>query len=237
MAASGPFATAGFDADPRVGEPQTFFTQYLLDAVEEGLPNETGGLALGTLFNATSDALARDRRPLPTRSVRHEADRFVIARNRAVRVTDELGLMQGARTVPQVVIESAMSMDTQPELRQGTSMPQISTEPRPMADRRVADWRASATPLAPGRRSGRAQQLKTMVLAHFATLPPDTPLAVREIEEHLDLPGKTLAGILDAMDKDPDSPVYRADAVYPRTGVPHNHLYRGFAYKALDLPQ
>ena len=57
MAASGAYRTAGFEPGPRSAPPQTYFTKYLVDA------------------------LARDRLPAPTRSVRREAYRFVLARN------------------------------------------------------------------------------------------------------------------------------------------------------------
>ncbi|WP_329314898.1 caspase family protein [Streptomyces sp. NBC_01262] len=83
MAASGAYRTAWFETEPGTGRPQTYFTKYLIDTIETGLPDHPDGLPLGTVFARTADALARDRRPEPTRSVRHDADRFILARNAA----------------------------------------------------------------------------------------------------------------------------------------------------------
>ncbi|MEW2626327.1 caspase family protein [Streptomyces sp. NPDC048106] len=81
MAASGAYRTAWFEADGHTPAPQTYFTKYLVDVIEQGLPGHPEGLPLGAVFTATAEALAHDRRPEPTRSVRHHADHFVIARN------------------------------------------------------------------------------------------------------------------------------------------------------------
>ncbi|WP_405589764.1 caspase family protein [Streptomyces sp. NBC_01190] len=81
LAASGAYRTAGFEADSLTANPQTFFTKYLADVVEQGLPDYPQGLPLGVVYTHAADALARDRHPEPTRSIRHEADRFILARN------------------------------------------------------------------------------------------------------------------------------------------------------------
>ena len=81
MAASGPYRTAWFEDDPDVADPQTYFTKYLIDVIEQGIPGYPQGLPLGPVYARTADALARDHRPEPTRSVRHDADRFILARN------------------------------------------------------------------------------------------------------------------------------------------------------------
>ncbi|MGP8298158.1 caspase, EACC1-associated type [Streptomyces inhibens] len=81
MAASGAYRTAWFESDPNVANPQTYFTKYLVDMIEQGIPDYPQGLPLGPIYARTADALARDHRPEPTRSVRHDADRFILARN------------------------------------------------------------------------------------------------------------------------------------------------------------
>ncbi|MFI0898538.1 caspase domain-containing protein [Streptomyces sp. NPDC020983] len=81
MAASGAYRTAWYEPAARTATPQTYFTKYLVDTVEAGLPGHPQGLSLGAVFTATAEALSRDRLPAPTRSVRHDADRFVLARN------------------------------------------------------------------------------------------------------------------------------------------------------------
>jgi hypothetical protein len=83
LAASGAYRTAWFESAPGVAAPQTYFTKYLIDVIERGIPGYPRGLPLGPIYARTADSLARDRRPEPTRSVRHDADRFILARNAA----------------------------------------------------------------------------------------------------------------------------------------------------------
>lgn len=196
MTASGAFRTAWFDADPHAVRPQTYFTRYLLDSLEEGLPGGSGEVTLGPLFVATAEALARDRRPEPTRSVRHDADRFVLARHGAL----------GAAVADAVAETVAKAAEEQ------------------------ADAEVAVTP-APGETAVRRGRwhYQEVVLEYFANLPPDTPRAVRQIEEDLGLPGKTLAGFMNEMAKDPECPLYRADAEYTGSGTARKQWYRGFA--------
>jgi hypothetical protein len=81
MAASGAYQTAWHEPEQDTGNPQTYFTKYLIDTIEQGLPDYPEGLSLRVIFDRTADALARDRLPEPTRSVRHNADHFVLAHN------------------------------------------------------------------------------------------------------------------------------------------------------------
>jgi hypothetical protein len=83
MAASSASGTAWFELGTDAAEPQTYFTQYFLDVVERGLAGHDKGLALGTLFTATAEALVRDGKPKPTRSIRGDADHFIMAHNAA----------------------------------------------------------------------------------------------------------------------------------------------------------
>jgi WD40 repeat protein len=83
MAASGAYGSAWYETDRGTARPETLFTKYLIDVIERGIPGEAEGIALGELFAQTADDLARDRKPEPTRSVRHNADRFVLTRNTA----------------------------------------------------------------------------------------------------------------------------------------------------------
>jgi uncharacterized caspase-like protein len=80
MAASGKYRTAWFEPDTAVG-PQTYFTKYLIDTIEHGIAEHPGDLSLGGIFEAAAEALGRDHKPEPTRSVRHDAARFAFARN------------------------------------------------------------------------------------------------------------------------------------------------------------
>jgi hypothetical protein len=84
MAASGAYQTVWHEPDQTTQAPQTNFTKYLIDVIEQGVPGHPEGLSLRVIFDRTIDALARDRRPEPTRSVRDDADRFIFIRNAAV---------------------------------------------------------------------------------------------------------------------------------------------------------
>jgi hypothetical protein len=88
MAASGAYMTAWFEAGEGIDRPLTYFTKYLADVVEAGIPGQPSGLTLDRIFARVQDNLVRDRKPAPTSTVRHEAGRFVFARN-AAPVRDE----------------------------------------------------------------------------------------------------------------------------------------------------
>jgi WD40 repeat protein len=83
MAACGRFNAALFEDDPAAAHPQTFFTKYLADVVEQGIPDRPAYLDLRTIFGRAAEELARDGKPAPERSIRQEADRFPFARNAA----------------------------------------------------------------------------------------------------------------------------------------------------------
>jgi hypothetical protein len=84
MAASGAYQTAWHEPDESTDAPETYFTKYLIDTIERGVPDYPEGLSLRMIFDSTEAALVRDRRPQPTRSVRDDADRFVFTRNAAL---------------------------------------------------------------------------------------------------------------------------------------------------------
>ena len=107
LAASGAYRTAWFESAPGVADPQTYFTKYLIDVIERGIPGYPRGLPLGPIYARTADSLARDRRPEPTeRSVRHDADRFILARNAAEPVVPG-GLSPGTPTASLSVTRDA----------------------------------------------------------------------------------------------------------------------------------
>ncbi|WP_410650548.1 caspase, EACC1-associated type [Amycolatopsis sp. cmx-4-54] len=81
MAATKAYRTAQYETGTTSDLPQTCFTKYLVDVIERGIPGHPAGLPLGTIFAHTADALVRDKWPEPTRSSRHDADRFVLSRN------------------------------------------------------------------------------------------------------------------------------------------------------------
>ncbi|MXM68680.1 peptidase C14 caspase catalytic subunit p20 [Streptomyces sp. HUCO-GS316] len=83
MMASGEFNTAWFETTAESSRPQTYFTKYLIDLTESGIPEQPAGLTLGPIFDKVADALVRDGKPAPGRRVSDHAADFVFARNRA----------------------------------------------------------------------------------------------------------------------------------------------------------
>ena len=83
MAACPPYATALYESNPDVVRPQTFFTKYLADLIEAGLPGQPPGLRLHSIFTQVKTNLARDHRPIPdVRNVDAARD-FIFAHNAA----------------------------------------------------------------------------------------------------------------------------------------------------------
>jgi len=83
MAATSPYATAWYETSRSVRLPQTYFTRYLVDLIERGIPGQPAGLRLQPLFTHLREALAADKRPVPaSRSVDAARD-FVFAYNAA----------------------------------------------------------------------------------------------------------------------------------------------------------
>ncbi|MFF7940790.1 caspase family protein [Nocardia gamkensis] len=83
MMASGEFNTAWFETTAENSRPQTYFTKYLVDLIEAGIPGQPPGLTLGPIFDKTAEALVRDGKPEPGSRASDHAANFVFARNRA----------------------------------------------------------------------------------------------------------------------------------------------------------
>jgi hypothetical protein len=83
MTASAAYSSAGYDITPGAVRPQTFFTQYLVDLVESGIPGQPAGLSLHPLFVRLRDRLANDKRPIPGERSVDAAREFVFAHNAA----------------------------------------------------------------------------------------------------------------------------------------------------------
>jgi len=102
LAATGAYGTAWFEDDRDTPTPQTYFTKYLVDIVERGLPGEPDWLTLDPIYRQLREALPAAGKPVPTRSSRDFADTFVFARNVAPHIgrrraaSDEAPLPLGA---------------------------------------------------------------------------------------------------------------------------------------------
>ncbi|MEU2870600.1 caspase family protein [Streptomyces olivoreticuli] len=83
MMASGEFSTAWFQSAAEEPFPQTYFTKCLADTVEDGIPGQPAGLALGPIYDRVADALVHDRKPEPACHTSDQAAHFVFARNTA----------------------------------------------------------------------------------------------------------------------------------------------------------
>jgi WD40 repeat protein len=81
MAATSAYTTAWYETSSQ--SPQTYFTKYLVDLVEIGIPGQPRGLSLHVLFSRLRDRLVSDGLPTPhARSIDGARD-FIFARNAA----------------------------------------------------------------------------------------------------------------------------------------------------------
>jgi DnaJ-class molecular chaperone len=81
MMASGPYTAAWFQRPEESEQPQTYFTKYLVDVIEEGIAGQGDGLKLGSIFDVVADKLVSDRKPGPRQRTGNHAGNFVFARN------------------------------------------------------------------------------------------------------------------------------------------------------------
>jgi outer membrane protein assembly factor BamB len=83
MTASGAYSQARYDTSPGNSRPQTFFTRYLADIVETGIPGQPSGVRLHPLFVQLRENLARDQLPVPSERSIDAARNFIFAYNAA----------------------------------------------------------------------------------------------------------------------------------------------------------
>lgn len=83
MAATSAYTTAWYQDDPGLAAPQTYFTKYLADLVEEGIPGQPARLRVDPVFRHVQDSLAADGRPVPHSRAVNDAREFVFAYNAA----------------------------------------------------------------------------------------------------------------------------------------------------------
>jgi WD40 repeat protein len=87
MAATSAYTTAWYEDAPGLAEPQTYFTKYLADLVEAGIPGQPSQLRLDPLFKQLRDNLAAGGRPVPHSRAVNDARDFVFAYNAAPPAT------------------------------------------------------------------------------------------------------------------------------------------------------
>ncbi len=89
MAATRAYTTARYTNRPAgcPARPQTYFTKYLADVVERGIPGQPARLQLDPLFRQVRDNLAADHHPVPESRAVDNAREFVFAYNAAPPAT------------------------------------------------------------------------------------------------------------------------------------------------------
>jgi hypothetical protein len=100
LAAAGEFSRAWFETDDALTTPQTYFTKYLADVVERGIPGREPELTLEPIFHEAAEALARDGKPVPTSRASGHAARLVFARNAAPTDTPNPGAAEAPLAEP-----------------------------------------------------------------------------------------------------------------------------------------
>jgi hypothetical protein len=81
MGAAGEFGLAWYETDPTAEQPQTYFTKYLLDVIENGIEGTGENLRLDIIFREAQAALEVAGKPVPTSTARHRAPNITFARN------------------------------------------------------------------------------------------------------------------------------------------------------------
>ncbi|MGW7582375.1 caspase, EACC1-associated type [Kitasatospora sp. NPDC054768] len=155
LAASEAYRTAWYEPDLAGALPQTYFTRYLIDAIESGVPGHDAGIPLDAAFAAASNALIRDRKPKPTQSVRHRASQFIIARSPNQAATS-------GNTAPTVDPEELYRAGVQLENAWDTEisdLPRIESLFRAAADAGHADAMTALGRLLEGRARARLENL------------------------------------------------------------------------------
>jgi hypothetical protein len=87
MAATSAYATAWYQDERGLARPQTYFTKYLADLVESGIPGQPARLRVDSLFRQLRDNLAAGGRPVPHSRAVNNAREFIFAYNAAPSAT------------------------------------------------------------------------------------------------------------------------------------------------------
>ena len=158
MAATSAYATAWYQDGPRLARPQTYFTKYLADLVEEGIPGQPYQVQLDPLFKQLRENLAADQRPVPRSRAVNDAREFAFAYNAAPpeaqrdpdREIKDLTRRVAEAQAHRIEAEAARARDlAEAEAREralradGGTQPRAGTPPRPNA-RQARHWRTSS---------------------------------------------------------------------------------------------
>jgi len=100
MAACGANNTAWYQTDPSLDRPQTFFTKYLADLIEAGMPGYPPALRMHEIFTQLSHNLAQAKPKLPAPTDRNidAAREFLFAHNGATPEPDADSVLTPPKT-------------------------------------------------------------------------------------------------------------------------------------------
>lgn len=100
MAAAGAYETAQYETSG--SHPETYFTKYLIDLIERGMPGKPAELKLEPIFLQLQDNLSSDGHPVPERRNIDSGHDYAFAHNAAPGgATYEIGSTGGSAAVPE----------------------------------------------------------------------------------------------------------------------------------------
>jgi WD40 repeat protein len=186
MGASGPYATAWYDTDPDTTLPLTYFTGYLADLVEAGMPDESEFLRLHPLFRQLRENLEGDSRPVPFARNTDAGREFIFARNAAppgnhrdadaelLRLTRRLAEAEAREQA--LIAEFAARTIELDQLREQARRPDTDTERRPLRDAiKEAERKLGETATARAAAAGTAAAARRELPAPPRASPPEHP--------------------------------------------------------------
>ena len=140
MAATSAYATAWYEDDGSLPKPQTYFTKYLVDLVESGIPGERSNLRIHSIFSTLSENLARDHRPVPQARSIDAARDFIFARNAAPENTHRDPELEIQRLSAQLATERMKAQEAEARRSAAEAQADVSgrhRRPNPVAGSRV----------------------------------------------------------------------------------------------------
>jgi hypothetical protein len=101
LAATDAGGTAWFESAEESRTPHTYFTKFLADLVEGGIPGESTGLTMAPIYRQLREDLPAAGKPAPVRISRDDGHAFLFARNAATAVPtsqEPAGRLPGTRS-------------------------------------------------------------------------------------------------------------------------------------------
>jgi DNA-binding CsgD family transcriptional regulator len=198
MAATSAYTTAWYENEAGLAEPQTYFTKYLADLVEEGIPGQPAQLRLDPLFKQLRNNLAVAGRPIPCSRAVNDAREFVFAYNAAPPTThrdpeQELATLSLALAEKEREVDRLKEQMASTEPRDAEQVRElldaIDNAARPLDDTRVAqDSRRASADNRAGPLTPREVQIVALLAggASNAKMAETLFLSLNTVRTHLD---------------------------------------------------